>query len=166
MYADHSDFLSRSGEIRLGSCHRDCSIKIEEKGNVHVGSLDGNLSVEVGEGDVEINYVAQHEKMRIQTQKGDVEIKLSDKLRSYMHLEGTHVSLADDFEAVVDVENISGSNATHLTGVVIGHGFDEAEGSDILEATSRNLIAQTKQGTVTVKSADWFSSLNLMAKLD
>lgn len=33
-----------------------------------------------------------------------------------MHLEGTHVSLADDFEAVVDVENISGSNATHLTG--------------------------------------------------
>lgn len=39
VYADHSDFLSRSGEIRLGSCHRDCSIKIEEKGNVHVGKL-------------------------------------------------------------------------------------------------------------------------------
>lgn len=146
VYADNSEFMSMYGSISLTSCHGNSSVDIKN-GDLSVDTLDGSLKAMVDSGSTSV-YLAREGYLNLNSNSGDIEVKVPHSFNSSVHLEGRSVE-----EGEVTIQDKT-TTQSHDRLTVTGDVGEKSAGAG-------KIVAQTKTGTIQLQYQDWFSALNL-----
>lgn len=147
IYAESSKMLSSSGNIQLGHIHGDASVE-SETGNVVVDSSSGALKVLTTSGNVDA-YVGDMGSAEFETQQGSVSVRIPESMTAEVNLSGSAVEINPAIK-MHDVQHDSTDGKT----TVIGH-------LNGLSATKQQITVKADKGTVNLRNQSWFESLKL-----
>jgi len=143
LYADRSSFSSLGGPVSVGSIHGNSTITIKE-GQLDIGALDGSLKAMLGKGDINVQ-VSRHEAFQIKTESGDINLKLPSEITASLRLKGRFIQF-DEKVGAVGMEQRQGEWK------VFQGALGEGKDSNLLEATARG-------GRIRVVIQDWGDSV-------
>ncbi|XP_071484973.1 protein FAM185A-like [Diadema antillarum] len=143
IYSRTATVTSANGPITIQNMHTVC--KIASTADVNVGCVEGVLSATLSESGSFKGYLSRHDSAEIQTDKGNIEIRVPEECRSHVHLEAKEV----DIDSALVFRSTKPSDS-HATIGELNGGGEEAK-----------ITAQTQEGSITVKTQSWFDSLGL-----
>ncbi|XP_063953774.1 protein FAM185A-like [Lytechinus pictus] len=143
IYTRKSQVCSHTGSVHISNMHTDC--KITTGGDVFTGCVQGSMSVSLPGQATFKGYLSCHDDINIETDKGDIEIKLPEECVSHIDLSGHQV----DIDSALVFLSTQPSDHQQVIGELNGGGVDA------------NIIAKSKEGSITVKTQSWFDSLEL-----
>eukprot|EP00062_Callorhinchus_milii_P006705 gi/632947524/ref/XP_007889088.1/ PREDICTED: protein FAM185A isoform X1 [Callorhinchus milii] len=147
IYAESSHLSSSIGNIELGSIHGNVTVQTNA-GTIKIGSSDGCLKASTQQGDLDV-YISQLEAVDLFSQDGSIALKVPISLKAELKLSGAKVEVSPE----IHLQNIqSNTDQGHQT----IHAFLNSEGG------SNPLIkAHAGRGMLNLKSQTWIDSLNL-----
>uniref|UniRef100_H3D3J6 Family with sequence similarity 185 member A n=1 Tax=Tetraodon nigroviridis TaxID=99883 RepID=H3D3J6_TETNG len=147
IYAESSRVSSSSGRIHLGHVHGEASVENVSGASVVDGS-NGFLKICSAGGDVDV-YVGDGGAADIQTQEGDVCVRVPASLAAGVELRGAAVRL-DPGVVLQRTEGKPAQNPTTVLGYLNGE-----------SAADRWVNVRSHRGSVRLRTQSWLESLKL-----
>ncbi|XP_055011951.1 protein FAM185A isoform X2 [Boleophthalmus pectinirostris] len=148
IYAESSSISSHTGKIELGHVHGNATVK-NESGDTIIDGSNSFMQVSSHSGDIDL-YVGDGGSAHVFSEQGAVCVRVPSSLRAGVELCGASVDISPE----VMFHETGKHQAPGQTTVM---GFVNGES----QTEQSHLSAQTKTGSVTLKTQSWFESLKL-----
>jgi len=152
LYAENSHFVTRSGNIHIGSAHRNVNVTNSQKGDLTIGSLDGSLKASFLTGNVNI-FISRHHGVDISVASGKVTLQFSDSLQTKLDLTAADICIDDQLNCM-NLKWDKCENRVQVSGSLGGH-----EGIEVKGIPTVKVVNSTGQINIVYKN--WIDTLRL-----